>query len=144
MDVDNLANQTSALYKVEGSEQIKQNPTKVEQEALQAAKLSESTSRDSNRLAPEVVNDKVINEVDKLNQLLETSRSSIRFKLDEGSDRVVISVVDQKSGEVIRNIPSEETLKLSKRITEYLEASQQGGSLEQVQQIKGMILEQEA
>jgi flagellar protein FlaG len=44
---------------------------------------------------------------------LKDSRRQLTFERDESSDRTVIKVVDPASGEVIRQFPSEEVLKIA-------------------------------
>ena len=40
----------------------------------------------------------------------------INFSVDENTDKYVVTVTDQKSGEVIRQIPNEEMLEISKNL----------------------------
>lgn len=42
----------------------------------------------------------------------------VEFELDEGTTRVVTRLVDRESGEVIRQIPAEEVLRVAERIEE--------------------------
>jgi flagellar protein FlaG len=58
--------------------------------------------------------------IDSLNQSLSMNTASLRFKIDKEADRVVIQVVDSETGELIRQIPSDEMLSISKRLGEYL------------------------
>ena len=43
-------------------------------------------------------------------------QNNIKFEVDDKSDEVVIRVVDQKSHEVIKQIPTEEVMKLKEHI----------------------------
>jgi flagellar protein FlaG len=43
---------------------------------------------------------------------------SLNFSLEEGSGRVVVKVTDSGSGDVIRQIPSEEALQLAENLSE--------------------------
>jgi flagellar protein FlaG len=45
-------------------------------------------------------------------------RRSINFSVEDGSGRVVVKVTDAESGNVIRQIPSEEALKLAENLSE--------------------------
>lgn len=56
--------------------------------------------------------------VDKLNEVLEVTNRQLQFRVDDESQRTVISVLDQESGEKIRQIPSEEVLRLVSRMQE--------------------------
>ncbi len=51
--------------------------------------------------------------VDAINRQLETEQRSIRLVPDERTDFAVIRIVEQESGEVIRQIPAEQVLKLA-------------------------------
>ncbi|WP_404359938.1 flagellar protein FlaG [Methylotuvimicrobium sp. KM1] len=52
------------------------------------------------------------------NKVLAEAQRNLQFKVDETTNQVVVSVVDQKSGEVLRQIPSDEVLALAKRLKE--------------------------
>jgi flagellar protein FlaG len=43
---------------------------------------------------------------------------TLQFRVDEDSGRVVVSVRDPATGELIRQIPSEAALKVAERLTE--------------------------
>jgi flagellar protein FlaG len=49
----------------------------------------------------------------KLNERLAASQRNLSFRVDEGSGRTVITVVDSTTQQVIRQIPSEEVLAVS-------------------------------
>jgi flagellar protein FlaG len=51
-----------------------------------------------------------------LNQVMETSQRRLRFHLDEGSGRTVITVVNASTGAVVRQIPSDEALAIASRL----------------------------
>lgn len=45
-------------------------------------------------------------------------QTSLRFRVDDEANRVVVSVVDQGSGDVIYQIPSDVALRIAKRMAE--------------------------
>ena len=49
---------------------------------------------------------------------VQSVRRDINFNLDEDSGRVVINVTEATSGDVIRQIPSEEALRLAENLSE--------------------------
>jgi flagellar protein FlaG len=51
--------------------------------------------------------------VEKMNELMRSSDRSLQFSVDDSTERMVIKVMDMETEEVIRQIPSEETLKFS-------------------------------
>lgn len=58
--------------------------------------------------------------VKQLNKTLEAFDTHVSLSVDEVSHQNVIRVVDSQTGKVIRQIPSEQLLKISQRITELL------------------------
>ncbi|HVY64324.1 MAG TPA: flagellar protein FlaG [Gammaproteobacteria bacterium] len=49
----------------------------------------------------------------RLNETLAATNRSLSFRIDKGSGRTVITVVDAATQEVVRQIPSEDMLALS-------------------------------
>ncbi|WP_321276206.1 flagellar protein FlaG [Thiomicrorhabdus indica] len=67
--------------------------------------------------------------VDELNQALKASDQQITFGLDETTQSPVIQVKDRSTNELIRQLPSEDSLKMMQQIQEYLDRAQPTGSL---------------
>ncbi|MDG6777624.1 flagellar protein FlaG [Thiomicrorhabdus sp. zzn3] len=82
------------------------------------------------------------NLLENLNQQLEKLNNYLRFEKDEESDRMVIFIKNSETGEVIRQIPSEEFLAISKNIKQFLEMRQQ--PLEQMATPVGLITDEKA
>ena len=47
------------------------------------------------------------------------SGASLDFRIDEDSGRVVVSVVDRRDGTVLRQMPSEEALRIARNLARY-------------------------
>lgn len=56
--------------------------------------------------------------VGNIQEFVQSVRRDINFSLDDGNGRVVVKVTDASSGDVIRQIPSEEALKLAENLSE--------------------------
>ncbi len=56
--------------------------------------------------------------VAQISDFVQARNRQLAFSIDEESQRSVVKVTDSESGEVIRQIPSEEVLALSERIKE--------------------------
>ncbi|MBE5316346.1 MAG: flagellar protein FlaG [Xanthomonadales bacterium] len=54
----------------------------------------------------------------QLDEVMKGVQTSLRFRVDDDSNRVVVSIVDQTSGDVIQQIPSEVSLRIAKRMAE--------------------------
>ena len=51
--------------------------------------------------------------VSQINQFVQSVQRDLSFSIDEGSGRSVIKVIDRESGELVRQIPSQEVLALA-------------------------------
>lgn len=54
--------------------------------------------------------------VTKINKVLAEKSQSLEFSVDPDSDRTIVKVIDQKTKEVIRQIPSQETLDIARAL----------------------------
>lgn len=68
--------------------------------------------------ARNVSREQVESAVSTIQEFVQSVRRSINFAVDDGSGRVVVKVTDAGSGDVIRQIPSEEALKLAENLSE--------------------------
>jgi flagellar protein FlaG len=57
--------------------------------------------------------------VENINRAMRLSGRDLEFSLDTEASRVVVKMTDSETGEVIRQIPSEETLAISRSIGEF-------------------------
>jgi len=53
---------------------------------------------------------------EKINHQLQTVAPNLRFSVDEDTGKTVVRVVDTDTGEIIRQVPSEEVLAISRSI----------------------------
>ena len=61
--------------------------------------------------------------INQLNEQLTTLGMSVRFGVDEASNRNYFSIEDSVSGEQVRQIPAEEILSVSRSLTQFLETN---------------------
>ena len=73
---------------------------------------AEIEKRESVNVSPEQIEAAV----SKLSEFVNTNSRQLNFSIDEGSNKQVVKVTDAESGKIIRQIPSEEVLKLSERL----------------------------
>jgi len=60
-----------------------------------------------------------------LNSQLQKLQNYLKFERDEDSNRMVIFIKDSETDEIIRQIPTEDFLNISKSITQYLDVNKQ-------------------
>lgn len=56
--------------------------------------------------------------VEDLSDMMSVMRKGLAFKIDESSGKNIVSVMDVESGDIIRQIPNEEALKLAQKLSE--------------------------
>ena len=94
--------------------------------ALEAETAQESTSvqavtpqtREAVQEPAQVDRDQLQAAVSDIQDFVQSVRRDINFALDEDSGRMIINVTEASSGDVIRQIPSEEALRLAENLTE--------------------------
>ena len=90
----------------------------VKRAAEQVANVSDSLASQKNRASEEIqaVQAKLDEIVSHLNIKMEVRNKSLNFSVDEVSNRVMVTVTDKVSGEVVRQVPSEAILKVAHNI----------------------------
>jgi len=70
---------------------------------------------------------KVTEQIEVLNRQLSQVGQSLAFSVDEGTQSSVVKVIDKVTDEVIRQFPTEGSLKIMNNIQNYLNLVQQNG-----------------
>lgn len=125
MPIDNIAQLSASQLRPAGS-------TPAAASASPAAIRTDNARQElpgSGQSVPPPDRGEVRQAVSRLNEFVQNLRRDLQFRVDEDIDRVIVTVVDSESGEVIRQIPSEEVLAVAK-------------SLQQAQQ--GLLLNEQA
>ena len=68
--------------------------------------------------AQDVSREQVEDAVATIQEFVQSVRHSINFAVDDDSGHVVVKVTDTETGDVIRQLPSEEALKLAENLSE--------------------------
>lgn len=56
---------------------------------------------------------------EEINNAMQAWDTGLRFEIDEDTQQLVVSIVDSKTGEVIRQVPNEEVLHIAKMISQF-------------------------
>ncbi|WP_051216264.1 flagellar protein FlaG [Ferrimonas futtsuensis] len=94
-----------------------QQAVKAQQTEVVAADAVTATSK-AGEAAKEAMDERVAEATRGMNEFFNSIDKDIRFHIDEDTNRSVVKVVEAKSGDVIRQIPSEEVLELAARMSE--------------------------
>ncbi|MFQ3190963.1 MAG: flagellar protein FlaG [Paraglaciecola sp.] len=73
----------------------------------------------NNQVYLDVSAKQIENAVRELNEFVQSNNRQLAFSVDEGSNKQVVKVTDSESGKIIRQIPSEEVLRLSERLQDF-------------------------
>lgn len=111
VQVDNTAIQNENISQVVKAENVQAE--KVVNQAKEAEQLKQ---RNKPEQKPELSHKKIEEAVASLNAFVQLMDRNVSFEIDSDSGRDVISVFEKETKELIRQIPSEETLELLKRM----------------------------
>ena len=91
------------------------NPVAPQDEVrLDRQTLAEEADALAEQTAPETLNDEEISGmVQSINEYLQDARRELQFKIDDTSGQTLIKVLNQNSGELIRQIPPEVMVSLA-------------------------------
>lgn len=78
-----------------------------------AARQSQASSEDAAQMY-----EQVDSAVTSIQSFVQSIRRDLNFSVDDSSGRVVVKVTDRASGDVIRQLPSEEALRLAESLEE--------------------------
>ncbi|WP_417350009.1 flagellar protein FlaG [Ferrimonas sp.] len=98
-----------------------QQAVKAQQTEVVAADAVTATSKvheADKESGKEALDDRVAEATRGMNEFFNSIDKDIRFHIDEDTSRSVVKVVEASSGDVIRQIPSEEVLELAARMSE--------------------------
>jgi flagellar protein FlaG len=74
------------------------------------------------KAAPPIEIPKIESVTKQIDSFLRSIGRSVNFRVDPGSGQMIVSVIDANTGEVIRQVPGEEALRLAQRIEDSLSA----------------------
>lgn len=79
-----------------------------------AAPAASSVARVPDDAEQEATPVQVETAVKQVNAALEIRSIGIQFEIDKDTDKVIVKVIDRNSGEVIRQVPNEEVVRIAK------------------------------
>lgn len=119
-----------ALTKKEGSHEAASSGKTLPRSAVLSAKSEiqkqqkiDNVSKRTALTKDSRVRESVEDAVAKMNEYTQSMRRDLQFNLDESSGRMVVTVVDRTSKEVIRQIPDEVFLKMARNLKHHMEVT---------------------
>jgi flagellar protein FlaG len=95
---------------------IKEAPATTPAAALDAAKASVAQATEQATVKREPTLVEVKQAARQLEAFMASMNRYLEFRVDQDSGRTVVTVKDQSTGEVVRQIPSEEVLRLAQNL----------------------------
>jgi flagellar protein FlaG len=112
---------TTAAHKAPAASVVPPGPVSTEPEQAESAvakvKLQAPEKVDLGFSAKEM-RENIQEAIDRLNQQLKANGRDLSFQMDEEIDRTIITVRNIETGEVVRQIPSEEIVRMAHSIEE--------------------------
>ena len=87
----------------------------------QTVSVAEGNNLPPEQSKPEVSAEELQKVVEQLNQHVQMIQRDLQFSVDEDSGHTVVRVVNAETKELVRQIPSEEVLRISRTIKEQLD-----------------------
>ncbi|WP_426345641.1 flagellar protein FlaG [Alcaligenes sp. HNGD-HTN06] len=122
--ISSVSSQTTALVPL--ASPAEQNPgTPQPSAATTVTPIKESSTDtqlqqrwpDKREAIPGMVN-ALDDTLDQINDSLQAWSTGIRFNMDDEAQRLVVSIVDNKTGEVLRTVPSDAVIQIAKMIVQ--------------------------
>ncbi|APE01190.1 flagellar biosynthesis protein FlaG [Alteromonas mediterranea] len=97
---------------------IQTKQTQADRVALETQNIAQASGLQADNKSVERNGAQLDEAVAKVESFLKVQNRELTFTIDDETKRSVVTVKDSQSGDVIRQIPSEEVLKLAERIQE--------------------------
>ncbi|MFO1435240.1 MAG: flagellar protein FlaG [Gammaproteobacteria bacterium] len=107
-----MINSTSSYLEIKANRPVPVKAAVSADQLKRAGSNSEGTSETEEAASPEKVMEVAKQVVDRL----QSSQRTLQFSVDEQTKSTVVKVIDSETNTVIRQIPSEELLSISKRL----------------------------
>jgi flagellar protein FlaG len=88
----------------------------VEQRDAQVAVARTAAAQTQQQEAPPPAPHKIESVTRQIDSFLRSQNHHLQFRVDQGTGKMVVTVTDGETGEVIRQVPGEEALKMAQRI----------------------------
>ena len=119
MDINTVNSSNATAAKIDiGMTPVKANAAEDVELAKGSIKAVEQSNQAEAAEAEEQSPEVMQKLVEEMSNMMSVMRKGLAFKIDEDSGTNIVSVMDIDSGDVIRQIPNEEALKLAQKLSE--------------------------
>lgn len=92
------------------------SPSQRLEKTLAQLTMTDTPLNNANKDERKISDGELIEPIQRINEIMRPR--GLEFELSEETSRVITRVIDRESGEVIRQIPAEEVLKIAERLEE--------------------------
>lgn len=134
-----VSSATQIAARTASSNSPKQPVVKLPSEKSTTTNSAESVRQNlpaGKAITPEPTSEEVKVAVEKLNTQIQSLQRELSFSVDEDSGRTVVKVIDSKTGDIVRQIPSDQVLRLARQLEAIL--------AEVGEQVSGLLVEEQA
>lgn len=85
-------------------------------QASEAEQAGKSVREEKRQYPIESERERVVEAIKRIQEFVDETQRGLQFSIDEDTGRTIVKVIARHSGEVIRQLPSEEALELAKRL----------------------------
>ena len=107
--IDEVAGRDAIPAALARGETVKSAEAQASHHAVPATQTDATPESSSDRKAIE-------DSIAKIRESIGPANSSLKIEIDADTDRIVVKVFDDQSGELIRQIPSQEMVEIAKRL----------------------------
>lgn len=141
MAINGLTGNFQPLTEVSGRplprSENQEKPTEVAPDNVEAKSVDNAVKPNADSTGKKADAEKASEQVQALNQIARNIQRRLSFEVDETLGKTVVSVIDKETDKLIRQIPPEELLVLSKRLKELNEKAFEDSP-------SGLIIQREA
>jgi len=120
MDIQNILSSAAANQGSQSAVKPAENAETKQQQSESSVVSPESNARPATSV-------ELSDKAEQLNQQMKLLGQSLAFRVDENTQSSVVTVIDKTTDEVIRQFPSEGSLRIMQNIQNYLNSVQQNG-----------------
>jgi len=102
-----------------------ERPGPVAESGNRSRNIETSEGQSKTVTAQTVSKKELLGAVDNANEIGQLLKRKLNFSIDDETEKIIVKVVDEESGKVVRQIPAEEMLRISAHLKKLLEMNNQ-------------------
>jgi flagellar protein FlaG len=120
MPIDSISTNSVSPVPIQGTGSVERPPVAPEAAPIKPITSVIATKANSVEKAPEDTVKELDKAIEAIEIMMDVRNRSIQFVQDESSGANIIKVIDNKTGEVIRQLPTDELLGFMRNLTKML------------------------